>query len=399
MTTRVDSRRKAVKREKKSAPLVISDEQNEIKIYTVKGRTGTLYQVAYYRAGERVRKTFADLNEAKREARLQLGALAGERIQARNLTAAEMERYTVAARTLEPTGVPIHVCAEAFAKAHRLLDGHASIIQAAEYYMKHFDPKRPRKPLADLVEEFIQCRIAMRLSERYITNLKWLFGHFLDAFRAVPLDNLTAPDLERWIESRRRMGQVSKIHFRRCLVAFGNFLKQRDFLPAENLSVFERMTKYREDVTGVEIYTPAEMTTLLNGAHELLRPMLAIGAFAGLRSAEIARLDWKHIHFDRGFIECEAAMTKTRRRRLVPISDNLRAWLEPLRQPAGLVVLHLRPAGACISLGMRIGLKWKRNALRHSYISYRLALVPDTARVALECGNSPNVIFAHYRGN
>ena len=36
---------------------------------------------------------------------------------------------------------------------------------------------------------------------------------------------------------------------------------------------------------------------------------MAIGGFAGLRSAEIMRLDWKHIRFDRGFIECEASMT------------------------------------------------------------------------------------------
>jgi hypothetical protein len=42
-------------------------------------------------------------------------------------------------------------------------------------------------------------------------------------------------------------------------------------------------------------------------------------------------------------------------------------------------------------------MKWKRNALRHSFISYKLALMPDTARVAMECGNSPDVIFAHYR--
>ncbi len=37
------------------------------------------------------------------------------------------------------------------------------------------------------------------------------------------------------------------------------------------------------------------------------------------------------------------------------------------------------------------------NGLRHSYISYRLAVLHDTARVALEAGNSPEVIFAHYR--
>ena len=50
-----------------------------------------------------------------------------------------------------------------------------------------------------------------------------------------------------------------------------------------------------------------------------------------------------------------------------------------------------------MSMARKAGVKWKKNALRHSYISYRLALMPDTARVALECGNSPNIIFKHYR--
>ena len=42
-------------------------------------------------------------------------------------------------------------------------------------------------------------------------------------------------------------------------------------------------------------------------------------------------------------------------------------------------------------------LAWKHNALRHSFISYRLAAVPNTAQVALEAGNSPQMIFRHYR--
>ncbi len=40
---------------------------------------------------------------------------------------------------------------------------------------------------------------------------------------------------------------------------------------------------------------------------------------------------------------------------------------------------------------------WKHNALRHSFISYRLAGVKNTAQVALEAGNSPQMIFRHYR--
>ena len=41
--------------------------------------------------------------------------------------------------------------------------------------------------------------------------------------------------------------------------------------------------------------------------------------------------------------------------------------------------------------------KWKKNALRHSFISYRVAETQDVAKVALEAGNSPQIIFQHYR--
>ena len=42
-------------------------------------------------------------------------------------------------------------------------------------------------------------------------------------------------------------------------------------------------------------------------------------------------------------------------------------------------------------------LVWKQNALRHSFISYRLAEFQDVNRVALEAENSPQMIFQHYR--
>jgi hypothetical protein len=42
------------------------------------------------------------------------------------------------------------------------------------------------------------------------------------------------------------------------------------------------------------------------------------------------------------------------------------------------------------------GIKWKSDALRHSYASYKLALTHDMAALALEMGNSPAMIFRHY---
>jgi hypothetical protein len=40
---------------------------------------------------------------------------------------------------------------------------------------------------------------------------------------------------------------------------------------------------------------------------------------------------------------------------------------------------------------------WRQNALRHSFISYRVAETGDVARTSLEAGNSPKMIFRHYR--
>src|SRR5512140_452001 len=43
------------------------------------------------------------------------------------------------------------------------------------------------------------------------------------------------------------------------------------------------------------------------------------------------------------------------------------------------------------------GVKWKHNALRHSFISYRVAKIKNVNEVAMEAGNSPDMIFKHYR--
>ena len=39
----------------------------------------------------------------------------------------------------------------------------------------------------------------------------------------------------------------------------------------------------------------------------------------------------------------------------------------------------------------------KANALRHSFASYRVAQLQHVDQVALEMGNSPAMIFEHYR--
>ena len=152
------------------------------------------------------------------------------------------------------------------------------------------------------------------------------------------------------MESPSSLTNRSRNTCRVILVAFGNFLKKRRYLAAERPTVFDGMSVWKDEIVPVTLYTPDEMQFLLGKAGEMLLPYLVIGAFAGLRNIEITRLDWSHIRLARGFIECEASMTKTRRRRLVPISENLRAWLQPVAQPTGPVAPYRDVATALPAL-------------------------------------------------
>jgi integrase len=74
-----------------------------------------------------------------------------------------------------------------------------------------------------------------------------------------------------------------------------------------------------------EIFAVDELRALLESANRIapdVLPMIAVGAFAGLREAEIQRLDWSEGDMARGHIEVKAAKAKSARRRIVPIQPN-----------------------------------------------------------------------------
>ena len=140
-----------------------------------------------------------------------------------------------------------------------------------------------------------------------------------------------------------------------------------------------------------------------------VRPFFAIGAFAGLRVAEIKRLDWSRVNLASGFIEVTAGDAKTRQRRLVKIEANLAAWLAPQARKRGPVcgANHRKNMEAARRAAWEKaqelemdapGLEhWPDNALRHSYGSYWLAKHKNASELSLAMGNSPEMIFRHYR--
>ncbi len=198
----------------------------------------------------------------------------------------------------------------------------------------------------------------------------------------------------------------SRNNFRRAIGTLINFAVSRGYLVKGTVEI-EDVAQAREENGEIEIFRPEEMAAVLKMADKRLIPFLAIGAFAGLRHAELQRLDWAEVRMEDGFIEVKANKAKTASRRLVPIQDNLKRWLKPHRKASGHICDYVNTSNQIDKLAARVDAKlkkkdptaaftWKRNAMRHSYISYRLAETQDVVKVSLEAGNSPQMIFQHY---
>ena len=149
------------------------------------------------------------------------------------------------------------------------------------------------------------------------------------------------------------------------------------------------------------IFTPEELNSLLDAARKHVPDVLgflAIGAFAGLRIAEIERLAWTNVDMHGGFIHVGAKKAKSARRRLVKIEPNLRRWLDTAiraRESVAPLNIRVRMLEARKAANLE---KWPFNGLRHSYASYHLAHFKDAARLALEMGHTDtSMIFGHYR--
>ena len=96
----------------------------------------------------------------------------------------------------------------------------------------------------------------------------------------------------------------------------------------------------------------------------------------------------------------EGAIAKTNSRRLIPIQPNLKAWLKLYSKPKGKVVEIVGVSSAIYRMiddtrpidpknpksKLKPVIEWRRNALRHSFCSYRLAQIKTRLTDTLKVG-------------
>lgn len=364
-----------------------------VTIYSTPSNGCELYTLAYYDAdGRRVRPTFAKYEDAKARAEEIVEKMARGQMAALTLHGRELAIYERAVEKLHPTGIGLDIAVQAFVEASKLLNG-ASLIEAAKAFAAQQPAGIVYKRVSAVVEELLAAKKAKGRSTLYVTDLRLRLTRFADAFTC-PIANVTSADIDKFLQALNG-GARTKNNFRLAIGTVFNFAKKRGYVPQSHRAIVD-VEKETEDEGEVEVFSVTEIRALLAHAKEDLIPAVAIGAFAGLRSEEIRRLNWADVDIGEGHIEVRAAIAKTRVRRIVPIQSNLRKWLLPHARKSGSVCVYVNYGNQLAKLAKKAGVEWKKNGLRHSFISYRVAATDNIHMTAMEGGNSPAVITRSY---
>lgn len=274
-----------------------------------------------------------------------------------------------------------------------------TVADAIKFTLEHYRKQKKSVSIPDAVAELVATKKRAGKSEQYGKDLANRLTRLAKAFPSHTIAQITTSDLDGFLHGLT-VAPGTKNTFRRDIRTLWSFAEKRAW--AES-----KIAKNTEAASVIDsapgVLTPDQTKALMeHSTDDVLRAFHAIQLYAGLRSAEVRRLDWGNVDLESGYIEVTAANSKTRSRRLVPILDTLRAWITPIKekddkQKTGLVVskeLRTLHENARKAAGIT---EWPDNGMRHSFVSYRLAATGNAAQTALEAGHDQAILFAHYR--
>jgi len=307
------------------------------------------YRVTWYGAGRRQMKsfpTYAGQGGAKAFTEALVKELA-KNSQAVMLTPAQASDALAAIERLgtfyQTTGRKVSLLAAVSEYCESAAKVHGRTLTEAVDGFNRTVVTVKRQDLAAAIEEFLAAEEPRtqsnngeraQLSPKYHYNRAIQLRRFAVTFPGYAVCDLGKHDLDSFFVSKlvSEFSSKSRNHHRAALAQFFSWCVRKDYLPVgHRLNEADTMRPEHANTAEVEFYTPKEFRALLETADGPLRAIIAIGGLAGLRTAELLRLDWADVWRVPGHIEVTAGKSKTRQRRLVEVRPALAAWLGQFR--------------------------------------------------------------------
>jgi integrase len=233
----------------------------------------------------------------------------------------DREVYQRAVEVLAPFNVDLDFAAQEYVAARTVLNGTGTLAEAARLFVKHHAKELPRITVPAAVEKCLaQCRADGKSPAR-VHQLEHYLNGFAESMN-VEVSELTPGLVSRYLTSMTASERTKK-NARDVLGFFGRWLVLHGYLDRGH-DLVEGVQRYSMKPGQIHIFSPAECSKLIEHADARLLPYIVIGAFAGLRQAEITRLDWSEVDLQDDFVEVKAENSKTDVRRLVRSN---RTWL------------------------------------------------------------------------
>jgi integrase len=313
-------------------------------------------------------------------------------------TFAEQSRIARANEGTAAFALPQDVRLDA-AKAHRILAPHTvSILEAAKYYEKHVLAYKTAPLVKEIVERYIADSMSRNLRPRTISDVKNRLKTFAADFGDCRLNDITLDELKEWVnddawQMRTRINFLTKIS-----QLYGYAWRQK-WVDANLTSLIDRPTA---DETTPQVFTVEQAKRLLVHAHQFgFLPYIALGMFAGVRSAEMMRLNGRNINFEEKTITVGADAAKKRSQRIVDMQPALLSWLKPcvetLKMGGPIVEKSKFWKNKELLMEAAEIQEWPANGLRHSFGSYHFAMFRSSDDTAHEMGNSVDMVHRHYK--
>jgi integrase len=298
----------------------------------------------------------------------------------------------------EAVGIPLHELSTIVQARRKLAQHGKTLADATTHYLDYLERiKRCNVTVAQLADEVLSAKRKDGHAPMYIADLRKRLVRFCREFGDRRIAGVTVEELDNWLRNLDGAPKT-RANFRANVGVLFSYAERRGIIDSNPIL---RTARPKLPDNPPEIFRVDELNALLDAANRLfpdVLPGLAIGAFAGLRDAEIKRLEWSEVDLVRGLIEVKASKAKSARRRIVEIQPNLTAWLRPYGGMSGrFVPVNVRSKLDLIRKAAGLT-HWPKNGLRHSFASYRLAAIHDAPRVASELGHtSPQMLYSTYR--
>ena len=276
--------------------------------------------------------------------------------------------------------------------------------------------------VAELLAEHLEAMQRQGKRPPTIRDRRLYLSTFVDKYGDVPAPVVTIAQAGDWVfDADTPAKQASR---RRALHALFSHAVRRGYVERNPVHTVEKPRELGPD--RITIFSPAEAEAILHAAEKMeprLVPYIAIGLFAGARPQnELRLMDWENINLEARLLTVTRSTSKTKRTRHVPIQPNLSAWLasvpkgerigtlfysrrllrkiveaSKLDSKGNLVPFKLEEGKPVFEKGTKLkAVQWSPDIMRHSFCSYRQAVIKNIAQLCYEAGNTPDIASAHY---